>query len=268
MNHFHDPKFLRTEQYKTSANLSARAALHQRFSTNPYGWPRWMFDQAMPYLHDPVLEVGGGPGWLWRENLGRLPSDVRVCFSDLSTGMVQEARSALDGQAFDFLNLDAQHLPFADDTFNAVLANHMLYHVPDLPRAARELARVLVPGGVLLAATNGRAHLREFDDLFSAFEPRSQSRANLRMPRFTVENAAEVLSPAFIRVEVHRYNDALWVTEAQPLVDYLLSFTAGDPYLSPKRAGEALSFFQAKIEEGGGGVRITKDAGYALGMKQ
>ena len=267
MNHFHDPKFLRTDQYKTSANLGARAALHQRFSTNPYGWLRWMFDQSLPHLHGRVLEVGGGPGWLWRENLGRLPSDVRVCFSDLSTGMVQEARSALDGQAFGFLNLDAQHLPFDDGTFNAVLANHMLYHVPDLPRAVRELARVLATGGVLLAATNGQAHLREFAMLITEFEPRSQAGADTLTQRFTLENAAEALSPAFARIEIHRYTDALWVTEAQPLVDYLLSFTTGDPYLSPKRAGEVLSFFQAKIEEGGG-VRITKDAGYALGMKQ
>ena len=66
MNPFNDPQRLRTGQYKTSNNLTARAALHQRFSTNPQPWPQWVFAELAPHLRGRVLEVGGGPGWLWR----------------------------------------------------------------------------------------------------------------------------------------------------------------------------------------------------------
>jgi SAM-dependent methyltransferase len=211
--------------------------------------------------------VGGGPGWLWREHVDRLPSGLRVCFSDLSAGMAREARSALPADRFDFLNLDIQALPFSAGTFNLVVANHMLYHVPDLPRAVGELARVLAPGGVLFAATNGAAHLRELDDLIHAFEPRFADSFGSLIGSFALENAAAVLAPAFDRVELHRYPDGLRVTEAQPLADYMLSITGTDPYLTPDRAVEALQFFQDRLDAAGGVLPITKDTGYALAVK-
>ena len=114
MNPFCNPEFLRNDQYRTSSNLSARAALHTGFSTNPRGWLPWAFDALLPHLRGRVLEVGGGPGWLWRQNLDRLPPGVRVYFSDLSAGMAREARAALPASAFTCLNLDAQALRVAD----------------------------------------------------------------------------------------------------------------------------------------------------------
>ena len=56
---------------------------------------------------------------------------------------------------------DVQELPFPDGTFDAAVAAWMLYHVPDRDRAISELARVLRPGGRLVAITNGRDHLAE-----------------------------------------------------------------------------------------------------------
>ena len=44
MSKFTDQNYLKTDQYKDSSNLDARVAIHQRFSTNPYGWFNWVFD--------------------------------------------------------------------------------------------------------------------------------------------------------------------------------------------------------------------------------
>ena len=60
---------------------------------------------------------------------------------------------------------DAQELPFPDDAFDVVVANHMLYHVPEPARAAAEIGRVLRPDGLLLAATNGPDHLDVIADI-------------------------------------------------------------------------------------------------------
>ncbi len=258
-----DPNYLRAHQYQDSANLSARAALHQRFSTNPHGWLRWAFDQLLPHLRGRVLEVGGGPGWLWRENAERLPAGVRLCFSDLSTGMAHEARAALPSATFTVANLDAQDLPFPNSTFQAVVANHMLYHVPDLPRAVRGLARVLAPGGRLFAATNGRRHLAELTHLAREFEPGFAADLAVLIDSFSLETAPAALSAAFAHVELHRYPDALWVTEARPLAAYIGSMSTASDFISRDRLGELEAFFQARITRDGG-VRITKDAGYAL----
>ncbi len=263
MNRLKDPTYLRTQQYQDSTNLGARAALHRRFGTNPYGWLRWSFDRLRPHLRGRVLEVGGGPGWLWRENADRLPDGLRVCFSDLSSGMAREARAALPASGFDMLNLDVQDLPFPDRVFQAVVANHMLYHVPDLPRAVRSLGRVLAPGGRLFAATNGLAHLKELLDLAREFEPSYAADMPTLLGSYNLEAAADVLAPEFAHVEVHRYPDALWVTEARPLADYLGSMSSAAVYISRDRLPALEAFFQARIERDGG-VRITKDAGYAL----
>jgi SAM-dependent methyltransferase len=260
-----DPSYLQNTQYRTSANLTARANLHVRFSANPQGWIRWAFDQLDLRPGARALEVGGGPGWLWRENLERLPLGLGVFFSDFSTGMVSEARQALAADArFIFINLDAQAAPFPPAGFDLVIANHMLYHVPDLPRAVRELARVLKKDGRLYAATNGVRHMQELDGLAREFDRRYTPEIKAEMS-FRLENAAEVLRCDFARVEIRHYPDALWATEARPLADYIYSgWRSHVGILTPERRRELEEFIQSKIDADGG-VHITKDVGMAIG---
>src|SRR5436305_15089237 len=87
--------------------------------------------------------------------------------------MLEEARRNLEkgGRAFRFELMDAQAIPFEDRGFDAVIANHMLYHVPDRGLALAEVRRVLKPGGRLYTSTIGGSHLRELDELVSRFEP-------------------------------------------------------------------------------------------------
>jgi ubiquinone/menaquinone biosynthesis C-methylase UbiE len=173
MSKLDDPTYLRNEQYRDPTNLTARMALHARFSTNPQGWQQWVFDQLpwAPATH--ILELGCGPGRLWAENAARIPPGWALTLSDFSPGMLHEARRNLtaQGQAARFVAADAQALPFADAAFDAVIANHMLYHVPDRARALAEIHRILRPGGAFVAATNGVAHLREMRDLLNRFHP-------------------------------------------------------------------------------------------------
>ena len=60
---------------------------------------------------------------------------------------------------------DVAALPVRDGVFDVVLAVHMLYHVPERATAVRELRRVLVPGGVCVAVTNGARHTRSLRGL-------------------------------------------------------------------------------------------------------
>jgi SAM-dependent methyltransferase len=87
---------------------------------------------------------------------------------------------------------DAQALPFADGSFDAALAAWMLYHVPDLDRALAELARVLRPGGRLVAVTNAEESLHELWSLLGVQGPGYS---------FHSDNGAEILGRHFRRVE-------------------------------------------------------------------
>jgi SAM-dependent methyltransferase len=106
-----------------------------------------------------LLEVGCGWGeladWVARE------TGAEVVAVDLSERMVELARE----RGVDARIADVQALPFADGEFDCAVAAWMLYHVPDLDRGIAELARVLRPGGRLVAVTNSRFHLIELREL-------------------------------------------------------------------------------------------------------
>src|SRR5512133_3396152 len=117
--------YLLSRQYKNAANLTSRLNIHARFSTNPYGWFRWVFDQYDFPPHCQVLELGCGTGDIWRANLARIPAGCRVILSDFSTGMVAQARQNLaESGMFAFEVIDAQSIPYENERFDVVIANH------------------------------------------------------------------------------------------------------------------------------------------------
>lgn len=269
-----DQQALRTQQYADSGNLSARAALHQRFSTNKTGWHIWVFDQFEFPAEAAILECGSGPGWLWKHNAERIPAGWRITLSDFSAGMLDDARANLAEtprpDAFRYEVADVMALPFADAAFDAVIANHMLYHVPDIPQAIREIHRVLKPGGLLYAATNGIKHMREIHEIGARFAPDvyARFREEFRENPFTLENGARLIETAFPQVEKRLYEDALVVTENEPLVAYILSMapvklTNGDP----DSAADALRALVSEDMSATGAVLITKDTGLFIARK-
>jgi ubiquinone/menaquinone biosynthesis C-methylase UbiE len=193
-----DPGYVLT-QYQNTSNLNARIRLHQKFSTNPYGWQRWLFDQFKFLPHCHVLELACGAGNLWLENLDRIPSGLEITLSDFSAGMVVQARSNLkDCPSFhQFAVIDAQSIPFPNECFNMVIANHMLYHLPDMEKALAEIQRVLKPVGRFYASTIGQGHLQELSDLVIKFDPQLAAWGSVSADSFTLENGSERLREYF-----------------------------------------------------------------------
>lgn len=203
-----------------------------------------------------VVEVGCGPGFLWRSR--SLPDGVRIIATDLSIGMVSEARDHITAARFGFAAADAQALPFGDGTFDLVVANHMLYHVPDLDAALTEFVRVLVPGGRLLATTNGRAHFEEVREILG-IEWRY-------VDMFGLDNAAERLAPHFTNVVVERHEDSLVVPEVEPVLDYVRSM-ASFWTLDEAREAELRRVVEQAIAANGV-FTIAKDGGAVVARRR
>jgi SAM-dependent methyltransferase len=256
---FQDAAFLRDDQYRSDANLAARIALHRRFGTNPVPWAAWLFDHLDLPEDACVLELGCGRGDLWVDNRDRLPPRWRPTLSDLSSGMVDVARRRLDGAGIEatFSRADARSLPFATGAFDAVVANHVLYHVPERRRALAEVRRVLQPGGRFYAATNGREHLRELAHLTRLVAPETPI-VNVA-DDFGLENGAAQLRPFFDEVVRHDYPDALMVTEVEPVVAYLRS--SWDVPVIDQAGWAAIRRHVADAVATEGAFRVTKSAG-------
>ena len=224
-----DQSYLKHEQYRDASNLNARIALHQRFGTAPIGWHEWVFDQLDLPPHARILEIGCGPGRLWVQNLDRVPAGWEITLSDFSPGMVEQARQnlAASGHPFAFEQIDAQAIPSPDGSFDAVIANHVLYHVPDRTKAYAEVRRILKPGGLFYAATNGRGHMRQVMELEDRLDIAGGVKGFAAAADFFLENGEAELAAWFPNVTLRVQEDALLVTEVQPLCDYVLSITDG-----------------------------------------
>lgn len=213
-------------QYQNSSRFEARVRIYELYATNPRPWLRWLFDCLRLANTGVVFELGAGTGNVWYENRDRIPDQVEIFLSDLSSGMLGKARRRLgEGQRpYYHLQCDAQQIPLADEQVDVVLANHMLYHVPNRAAAIAEAYRVLRPGGRLVVGTNDWTHLQELRELVARFGVES-----LLLPPgrdadfFDLENAAEELAVNFSQLRLHRRQDALEIKEAGPLLDYIRS---------------------------------------------
>jgi len=263
MSDLNDQSFSLEDQYKNASNLTARRGLHARFSVNPYGFTRWVFDHLTVPASARILELGCGEGSFWKDNASRIPAGWDIILSDAFPGMLDDARQNLGDRAsrFKFSVIDAQAIPLADHSFDAVLANHMLYHVPDRPAALGYIHRILKPGGILIATTNGRNHLNELLDLVRQFNPAIDAFTVKNYLAFGLENGAGQLSHFFPDVQLFRYEDALAVTDPGPLADYIRS-TRGNARAI--LVGETLERFVRLLEnkmKPQGILRLTKDSG-------
>lgn len=266
MSKFTDQQYLKTDQYKDSSNLDARVNIHARFSTNPYGWFNWLFD-ALTKLPAgaKILELGSGPAYLWTNCSNRIPAGWDITISDLSSGMVDAAwrNLVVTGRAYNFKEIDAQSISFADETFDAVIANHMLYHVPDKAKALAEIKRVLKIGGHFFATTVGDNHLKEITNWFRQIHKSEvwDSFASL----FTLENGLAQLQPFFPNVTVSRYEDNLHVTEMEPLMAYFRSMARASE-LSDEGFAKLEADLENELKEKGR-IFITKDSGLFEAVK-
>lgn len=223
MDRLTDKNYLKNDQYKTSINLQARSNLHHRYGINPHPWQEWVYDLLDLQPDDYVLEVGCGPGGLWANNLERLPDNTMIVLSDLSIGMVYESENKLqaDGR-FLFTCFDAQEISTKPHLFDLVIANHMLYHLPNIEAALSEFKRVLRTDGRLVTATNGVDHMQEIHDYLHKLNP-GYERRNAELSRFSLETGQEVLNIYFDTVDKYIYNDHLEVTDSDALLEYVLS---------------------------------------------
>ena len=246
-------------QYQNSSNISARIRLHSLYSRNKQGWFPWLFEQCNIKEGMKVLEIGCGSGALWAENRDKLPQNISVTLSDISEGMLRDAKREIgvNDQRFSFRAFDCHQIPYPNHSFDLVIANHVLFYC-NIPKVCAEVQRVLKPGGIFLCSTYGSAHMKEISSLVQEFDSRIILSGEKLYEKFGEENGEELLSPYFSNITWHLYEDSLEVDAPEPLIEYILSCHGNQNQYLLDRYKEFRSFVAKKTKTT---FQITKEAG-------
>ena len=250
-------------QYQNATNISSRINLHSLYSQNRQGWFPWIFEQCRISPGLRILELGCGDGTLWTDNLSLLPEDIFITLSDISSGMLRDARRAIGSSdtRFAFRAFDCRKIPCKDESFDLVIANHVLFYCDDIPAVLKDVRRVLAPGGRFLCSAYGKAHMQEVSQLVQDFDERIVLSADRLYERFGRENGQSILAPFFPKAQWLSYEDCLLVQDAEPLISYVLSCHGNQNQYILDRYKEFRAYTARKTAKG---FRITKDAGVFL----
>ncbi len=205
------------EQYRRADNLNTRISIHEKYSTNKMGLSNWYFTIYQIENGVKVLELGCGTGSMWIEHKDVIHKCSQIVFSDFSEGMLAAARENIgEFENVEYRIIDIQNIPFEDEYFDIVIANYMLYHVPDINKAVSEVSRVLKKGGYFYAGTHGENGIMETIVKILGMDL-------VYTNTFSLENGREKLEPYFSKIEIERYVDSLEVTNIEDLIEYIYS---------------------------------------------
>ena len=227
-------------QYATSKRLESRIRIHELYSRNKQPFGEWIVSHYHLQPGEQVLELGCGTGSMWQGVT--LPEGCRVTLTDLSPGMLDAARANTTHLGAEYAVCDAMALPYPDASFDVVIANMMLYHVPDIDLALREIRRVMKKDGRFFAATSGERGAVE------------AVLGMLNLPcaanhRFTLQNGSSQLARHFAQITMLQREDALDVTNLADLIGYLRSMQ-GMTVLAELPDEQLLQTFSLHMREG------------------
>lgn len=234
------------KQYKTAGNLNTRISIHEKYSTNAQPFGDWIHGHYQMQPGFRILELGCGTGEMWKGKLQTLPEDARLLLTDFSQGMLETAQQNLcEHPQVQFRQMDIQSIPNDDASFDMVIANMMLYHVPDLHKGLSEVRRVLKPGGKFYCATYGEHGIMEFvNDCL-----RDLGVSGSIGKQFTLQNGGDILGLHFEHVRMLTREDGLAITCVGDFVDYVLSLSSLTG-LESINAETLKRVFSAKMEKG------------------
>lgn len=215
-----DRAILTGSAYSTGRHLAARQSIYQ-WQTPRYDLPGIVVE--LRSTRGSVVDVGCGNG-KFIERLRQDRPDLRLLGLDVSLGI-------LAGVPRPVAVADAVQLPLPSSSVDGALALHMLYHVEDIPAAINELARVVRPGGVVIASTNSDRDKAQLDALWERASGEVLGVANgpgriSLSARFSLEKAPSLLGAGFGNVETIQLPGTVAVRSPEPVIAHMKSYRA------------------------------------------
>lgn len=234
------------EQYRSAEKLNTRISIHEKYSRNKQGFVNWILSHYKIEKGMSVLELGCGTGNIWLGKNDLIAKCSKLILSDFSEGMLKQAKETLKNQkGIEFRIIDIQNIPFEAKSFDIVIANMMLYHVPDIQKGLSEVRRVLKGNGTFYCATYGENGMMKYiASLFKNYGINDRPNHS-----FTLQNGPKQLSNFFSEIQRLNYEDSLEVTNLDDIADYIYSL-AGMAELRKLPRENLLSVLKEKVSNG------------------
>ena len=238
------------EQYNSDKNLNLRSNLHS-YNVNKIDWDVWCFENMKFCKNDKVLELGCGNGKLWLKNKEKIETDLNITLSDFSKSMIKSAKNNLKeiNMDFQYKEINAEKIPYKDETFDVIIAEHMIYFVSNIEKALEEIKRVLKPNGKVYITTNSKNTMNELNELCEKFAPNSGLSNNGLSERFNLEEGEKLLKKYFNNVSLNVLEGKIILSESEPLVSYKASTIQGKSILIGKKRIEFKDYLDNYIKE-------------------
>ncbi|MBP0725823.1 class I SAM-dependent methyltransferase [Bacillus sp. RG28] len=212
-------------QYGTSTHLQVRIDTHVKYEEKRIDLDEMVINLLNLTNDEKILDIGCATG-AFLTLLQTIGHKGQLTGLDQSPKMIEEAnkKSQQKNLNIEWIIGDARKLPFSSNSYDWVVARHMLYHVPDIQKTIEGFKRIIKPNGGLVTTTNSRNSLPRIMELCNnmlvefGFPERISSAAP-----FCIENAKEILSSTFDSVEEKVISNSLVFEQAEPIVNYITS---------------------------------------------
>lgn len=243
------------------SSLNESVNLMEQFSENTEGWYQWVFKNIDFSSGKEILELACGNGALWAKNENLLEMNSNIILTELFEDMINEAKMNLNqcGDRFKFMLANPHRLDFEDNTFDIVIANHILFYMKDIDTVLSEIKRVLKPGGHIYCSTIGENHMKELEKLMQSFSGNIILQEEKLYSKFGLENGEEILLRYFGQVEKAIYKDRLIVNDTNSLLEYVYSIPGNILDIIDNKKKEFEKYIKNTLEDGP--IYITNSLG-------
>ena len=254
------------QQYVDTSNISARIRRHSLYSQNEEKWFPWIYRVSNIRSGMHILELGCGNGDFWLQNMDKIPKKIKIILSDNSEGVLKEARGRFDPEdrRFSFKLIDMDNMDLPENSADMIIANHCLFYANDMQDTLNRIKKVLKKDGVFICSTYGSDHMKEISELVMQYDDRIVLAAKDLYKIFGKTNGGEILGSEFNNIEWKEYEDSLYVTEAEDLINYIISCHGNQNQYILDDFKEFKSFVKSEM---GKGFYVTKEAGIFICRK-
>lgn len=250
------------QQYVDSSNLNASVKLQDRYSSNEHGWYKWTFSKLKLDREYKILEIGCGNGALWSKNIEYLNNDLDITLTEVCEDMIKDAQKNLihHKDKFNFQIADPNNIPFEDESFDIVIANHILFYMKDLDQVLSEINRVLKVGGHFYCSTIDSNNMKELEELMLGFSNNIHISEEKLSSKFGLKNGEGILKNYFSEVNKHLYEDKLIVNDTEGILEYIYSIPGNILEVVETKKKEFEAYVDKNIKDNGA-ILITNRSG-------